>query len=56
MLGFEGCSPQKGLSYLQRHWMNTLRIDFVGAFLDLWLGMASFELWLGMEGKHVVLV
>jgi len=29
-------------------------MDFVGAFLELWLGIASLEFWLEMEGKHVV--
>jgi len=31
---------------------DTLRMDFVGPFLKLWLGMASLELWLGMEDEH----
>ncbi|QCD99755.1 hypothetical protein DEO72_LG7g1040 [Vigna unguiculata] len=54
MLGFEGCGPQKGSSYLQRLWLNTLRMDFAGAFVELWLGMTSLELWLEMVGKHLV--
>ena len=31
----------------------TLRMNFVVAFLELWLGMVSLELWLGILGKHV---
>jgi len=54
MMGSKGCSPQKGLSYLQRLWMNTLRMDFVGAFFKLWLEITSLELWLRMEGKNIV--
>jgi len=30
--------------------------DFVGEFLELWLGMTFFELCFGMEGKHVVIL
>jgi len=58
-VGSEGCTPQKGLSHLQRLWMNTLRMDFVGAFLELWLGMKDkhvvfLELWLKMaDGTSV---
>ncbi|QCD89273.1 hypothetical protein DEO72_LG4g217 [Vigna unguiculata] len=32
---------------------DTLRMDFFGAFLKLWLIITSLKLWLGMEGKHV---
>jgi len=28
-------------------------MDIAGAFLELWLGMASLELWLEMEGKYM---
>ncbi|QCE00301.1 hypothetical protein DEO72_LG7g1591 [Vigna unguiculata] len=46
---------QRGLGYLQRLCMNTLRMDFVGAFLELWLGIASLEFWLEMEdGLHFI--
>jgi len=31
----------------------TLRMNFVVAFLELWLRMISLELWLGILGKHV---
>ena len=31
----------------------TLRMNFIVAFLELWLGMVSLELWLGILGKHV---
>ena len=31
----------------------TLRMSFAVTFLELWLGMVSFELWLGILGKHV---
>jgi len=31
----------------------TLGWRLAGAFLELWLGMASLELWLRVEGKHV---
>jgi len=31
----------------------TLGMNFVVAFLELWLRMVSFELWLGILGKHV---
>ena len=31
----------------------TLMMNFVVAFLELWLGMVSLELWLGILGKHV---
>jgi len=30
-----------------------LKDGLAGAFLELWLGMVSLELWLGIEGKHV---
>jgi len=61
MLGSKGCSHQKVLSYLQRLWMNTLRMDFARAFLELWLGMEGkhmvfLELWLGMTEGTVVSV
>jgi len=29
-------------------------MDLAGAFLELWLRMASLKLWLGIEGQHVV--
>jgi len=32
---------------------DTLRMDFVVAFLKLGLRMVSLELWLGIECKHV---
>jgi len=32
---------------------DTLMMDFVGAFLELWLRMVYLELWLRMGGKHV---
>jgi len=32
---------------------DTLRMDFVVTFLELWLRMVSLELWLRIEGKHV---
>jgi len=35
---------------------DTLRMDFVRAFLELWLRMISLELWLGVEVKHVELL
>jgi len=31
-------------------------MEFAGAFLELWPEMAFLELWLGMEGKHVVIL
>ena len=34
----------------------TLRMNFVVAFLELWLGMVSLELWLRILGKHVTFV
>jgi len=33
--------------------VDTLRMNFVVTFLELWLRMLSLELWLGIEGKHV---
>jgi len=30
---------------------DTLRIDFAGAFLELWLRMVSLELWLRMASS-----
>jgi len=32
---------------------DTLRMDFVVTFLELWFRMVSLELWLGIKGKHV---
>jgi len=31
----------------------TLRMNFVVSFLELWFRMISLELWLGILGKHV---
>ena len=31
----------------------TIRMNFVVAFLELWLVMVSLELWLKILGKHV---
>jgi len=55
MLGFEGCSPRKELSYLQMIWMMALGWRLAGSFFELWLRMTSIELWLEMEGKHVAI-
>jgi len=33
--------------------VDTLRMDFARAFLELWFRIISLELWLGMKGKHV---
>jgi len=35
--------------------MMALRWRLARAFLELWLGIASIELWLEMEGKHVAI-
>ena len=32
---------------------DTLRMNFAGPFLELWLRMVSLELWFGIESKHV---
>jgi len=32
---------------------DTLRMDFVMTFLELWLRMVSPQLWLGIEDKHM---
>jgi len=32
---------------------DTLKMGYVVTFLELWLGMVSLELWLGIKGKHV---
>jgi len=34
---------------------DTLSMEIVGAFLELWLGMTFLELWHKMEGKNVAI-